>query len=621
MKWKLKEKNEDLSIKSEQPLDKKMIELMSTMDINNEFVNDIITLLNNPHYKYDLYGKIIQFKDMDQASDLLQKYIKEHKKIMVITDYDSDGVNAAAIAHKFFKDEISKLIPDFVSYLVYVNKPKNGYGINKTIIDLVKKRYKDNNVDLIITMDHGIVNEKAYKEIKYACPNLKIIVTDHHEIQDDLYPVSADFVIDNKRKDNPIQMEASGCLMGFYLLFVTHIKLLQNYNKEVDAEALKDLINTHSGKDELYAELIPHLAISLLSDVIPVNNIYNRMILKLGLKVLNNYKSKYPCWSTIKDLFKLPDEKILTEDDLAYKIGPLLNLGKRASESDLVFNMLISENREKVLNSINTLNIYNNNRKNITEKVYNFIKENLSDNYKYSKVALIACEYNIGGNIASKLSEDYKGVPTICFNGNVDSNHLEGSGRLSIPDIDFMKILKEVEELGKEAGVNIFVKYGGHKEAVGVTINASTFSTFKKFLDTVASKYVNDSNLITCKYYNLEIQPSEIKDYGFIVSELSPYGKNFPKPIFRSNLEVKGFRKYNTYAILEFDIDGDIVTGFYPKRNKSDELRLKQFVKNPLNDLYGYDRDFIYTISCYAKYNKEKNEYTNKYSLTILDML
>lgn len=622
MEWKLKEKNKDLNIKSDQPLDKKTTELLSTMDISNEFVNDIITLLNNPRYEYDIYKKVIQFKDMDQASDLLLKYIKEHKHIMVITDYDSDGINSAAMAYKFFKDEVVKNIPDFNSFSIYVNKPKDGYGINKTIVNMIKEHYNNKNVDLIITMDHGIVNEEAYKEIKRDCPDLKIIITDHHEIQENLYPVSADFVIDNKRKDNPIQVEASGCLMGYYLLLVTYTKLYVGYEKGVNEGIIKGKVGSFLNKDEeLLVELVPHLAISLLSDVIPVDNIYNRIILKLGLEILNKHKSKYPCWDTIKDLFKLPDEKILTEDDLAYKISPLLNLGKRAGESDLVFKMLTSENREEVLNVINTLNIYNINRKNITEKVYKFTKENLSNTYKYSKVALITCEYNIGGSIASKLSEDYKGVPTICFNGSMENEHLEGSGRLSIPDIDFMKILKEVEELGKEAGIDIFIKYGGHKEAVGVTINANTIDTFKNFLDIAASKYVNESNLIKCKYYNLEIQPYEIKDYGFIVSELSPYGKNFPKPIFKSKLEVKNVRKYNTYAILDFDVGDDIITGFYPKRTTVDAIRLLKFIRNPQNDIFGYKEDFIYTISCYSKYNKEKDEYVNKYSLTILDML
>ena len=621
MEWRLKEKNKDLSIKSNQLLDQKATQLLSTMDINNEFTNDIITLLNNPYYEYDIYKDVIQLKDMDQASDLLQKYIKEYKHIMVITDYDSDGVNAAAMAYKFFKNEISKLVPNFDSYTIYVNNPKNGYGINKATIDTIKEYYKEKNVDLIITMDHGIVNEKAYKEIKEECPDLKIIVTDHHEIQDDLYPASADFVIDNKRKDNPIQMEASGCLMGFYLLFVTLGKIACGYEKGVNEEIVVCKISSDLRDDDVCSELVPHLAISLLSDVIPVDNLYNRIILKLGLDILNKYKSVYPCWSTIKDLFKLPDEKMLTEDDLAFKIGPLLNLGKRAGESLLVFKMLTSENREEVLNSINTLNIYNTNRKNITEKVYKFTKENLSNAYKYSKVALISCEYNIGGSIASKLSEDYKGVPSICFNGSLENEILEGSGRLSIPNVDFMNILKEVEELGKAEGIDIFVKYGGHKEAVGITIKADTVDTFKNFLDLVASKYVNENNLIKYKYYNLEIQPYEIKDYGFIVSELSPYGKNYPKPIFKSKLEVKNLRKYNTYAILEFDMNGEIITGFYPKRNKVDEMRLQQFIKDPINDMHGYEKEFIYTISCYSKFNKEKDEYVNKYSLSILDML
>lgn len=626
MEWKLKPTNETIyNIVKDKTSDDHLAKVMSTMDITESFTKKILECMDNKITKSDVFHYCTTVaSSTDYTGVWLSHSIMDKKKIMVITDYDSDGVNAAAMAYKFFKNVLA-YDPD--KYIIYVNRPSNGYGINSNIVNKVKELYKDKKVDVIITMDHGIVDEPSYAELKKECSDLKILVTDHHEIQEKLYPISANHVANNKiktnyenLKDEPL-LEASGCLVGFYVLYSAYCHMMRFANKG-EFEKFTDVNNSIGFyQDDLFNELYPHLAISLLSDVIPVNTFYNRLILTYGLDVLNKFESKYPCWNALRDLFKFPSDKLFTEEDLIFKISPLLNLGKRAGEPELVFKLLTTDSWRDAIDAINTLNIFNATRKNVTNEIYRHVKNSLSGAYKFSKVAIINNELNIGGNLATRISEDNHGVPSICFNGNLDGSTLEGSGRSSISTIDFVTILKEVEELGRKEDMEIFVKYGGHKEAAGITIHAKYFDVFKKLFEKVASKYIKESDLITTKYYNMDIDSSEFITYGNITRMLSPYGKNYNRPIFKTRLEAIETRKCSTYATIIFDINGTKVNGFYPIKNDTDKAKINQLLRTFTNDRYGYERDFIYTISPFVKQNEKTGELYVKYSMSILGIL
>lgn len=128
-------------------------------------------------------------KGIPEAVELLRKKLKEHAAIRIIGDYDIDGVCSTYILLRGFRAagaQVDTDIPD---------RKKDGYGLNK---ELVKRAY-DAGVDTIVTCDNGIA---AVQEIAYAEGlGMTVIVTDHHEVQEELPP--AQVIVNPRQTDCP----------------------------------------------------------------------------------------------------------------------------------------------------------------------------------------------------------------------------------------------------------------------------------------------------------------------------------------------------------------------------------------------------------------------------------
>jgi len=129
-------------------------------------------------------------KDADKGADIIISAIKNKEQIIIVGDYDCDGVCATA-----FGMITLKKIGANVNY--YVNdRFVDGYGISCSVIDNILNQYPDTK--LIITCDNGI---SAVEAVDYAKKKgLKVVITDHHE-PGDIIP-AADAVIDPKQKDD-----------------------------------------------------------------------------------------------------------------------------------------------------------------------------------------------------------------------------------------------------------------------------------------------------------------------------------------------------------------------------------------------------------------------------------
>jgi len=97
--------------------------------------------------KFDI-TKIPSLTDEDKAVALINEVISNNKRIAIIVDYDSDGLNSGAVAHKALEGKSS-------NYVVINNKRCNGNGFNKVLNARIMKMHDETPIDLIITGDHG----------------------------------------------------------------------------------------------------------------------------------------------------------------------------------------------------------------------------------------------------------------------------------------------------------------------------------------------------------------------------------------------------------------------------------------------------------------------------------
>ena len=133
-------------------------------------------------------------KGMIKAVPLLCEKLKEGSHIRIISDYDVDGIVSNYILYQGFI-RLGRKLSQEGSNIDYVipHRMKDGYGLNVRLIEEAVEQ----GVDTIVTCDNGIA---AVEEIAYAKKQgLTVIVTDHHEVQEQL--PEADVIIDPKQKD------------------------------------------------------------------------------------------------------------------------------------------------------------------------------------------------------------------------------------------------------------------------------------------------------------------------------------------------------------------------------------------------------------------------------------
>ena len=132
--------------------------------------------------------------------------MRNNEEILVVGDYDVDGIISSVIMMKFF----SRIGYNNARYVI-PNRFSDGYRLSQNIIGNQK-------ADLIITVDNGITAIEAANICKEA--NIPLIITDHHlpkkdENNNDLLP-NANFIINPQRKDCQLpQKEICGAFVAW----------------------------------------------------------------------------------------------------------------------------------------------------------------------------------------------------------------------------------------------------------------------------------------------------------------------------------------------------------------------------------------------------------------------
>src|SRR3989344_5448475 len=165
---KLKVLSTNTEFSSEDKVIKELYNLRKISD-KEKFINPSVSDLN-------IENTLISKKEIKKTINRIEKAIKNNEKIIVLGDYDVDGICASSILWETIYSKYKNVFP-------YIpDRFSEGYGISKKTIDNLLKKHPDTK--LIITVDNGIV---ASRPIKYAKKkSVDVIITDHHLAGDKL---------------------------------------------------------------------------------------------------------------------------------------------------------------------------------------------------------------------------------------------------------------------------------------------------------------------------------------------------------------------------------------------------------------------------------------------------
>lgn len=452
--------------------------------------------------------------DMQKAVERIATAIENGEKILVYGDYDVDGTTAVALMYLYLSKIVDKKYLDF-----YIpDRNVEGYGISDEGIHFAK----DNGFSLIIALDCGI---KSVDKIDLAnSVGVDFIICDHHLPGDKLPKAVA--VLDPKRKDcrYPYK-ELSGCGVGF--------KLCQGLNTIYKIP-----------ESELF-ELTDLLAISIASDIVAMTG-ENRVLAKQGLKFLRKTR-KFGLRLLI------PEEKLAHFEisNIVFDIAPKINAAGRISHAKASVELMISDNLKQAHQIVNEIVNLNDERRemdiNITQSALNQVLE-LEKVERYSTIVYDP-SWNKGviGIVASRLIENYY-KPTLVFTeGN--NGEMVASAR-SVADFDIHKALEFCSDL--------FMKFGGHQAAAGLSMEKDKFEEFKVRFEEYVKMNIQEHQKEPSIYIDSVVKPEDLnREFFNFHRKLAPFGPHNMKPVLvLKNVKVNGYvrlmGKENTH--LKFNI-------------------------------------------------------------------
>ena len=438
--------------------------------------------------------------DMQKAVDRIDEAIYSGEAICVYGDYDVDGICATTMLLHYLLS-----IGADVSYRI-PSRHDEGYGISRKAIDALSA----SGIKLIITVDNGI---SAYDEIEYAAElGIDVIVTDHHIPPERIPNCTA-----------VICHSVEGCEYPRYLCGA--------------GMALK-LIQALGGIDAA-AEYIFLAGVATVADVVPLLD-ENRLLVKMALDSLNNGNC---CIGLRMLLESLPNaRRPYSVYTIGFGIAPRLNASGRMGDASLGVELFMTEDESEAARIIEELNRLNEERQAEEQSILDEAVEMVSslDISDKHAILLASDSWNSGviGIAASRLAEMYH-RPTILF--SLHDNALKGSAR-SIDGINIHDALK--------ANSDMFLRFGGHAKAAGVTMEKEAFPRFTEALEKYLAENCAPELFVPRRCYEFDEDFSEITmGLANQLEMLAPFGEGNPCPVFHvSNV--------SPYHIRRFGFDG-----------------------------------------------------------------
>ena len=394
--------------------------------------NDIYNILNE-RIKNDKYKTLKDlplpnsFKDIKKASVRIAQAVKDDETINIVGDYDVDGVVSTAIMVEFFN-----ALGVEVNYIIS-NRFEHGYGLSPKILDEIWD-------GLIITVDNGISAFEAGDIC--ASRGLDLIITDHHTVGEKLPKAYA--IVNPKQEDCQFPFkDICGAQVAWYLCAMIKKEL----NVQFDLMSLFDI-----------------LTLAIVADIMPMKSLNSTMV-KRGLKALE--QSQRPALIVMRERFAL---KTIDEEDIGFKIAPLINCAGRMEDASVALEFLLSYDTFEATESLEYLYELNERRKLEQLNIYEDAKLQVILNDEVVVVSSEKWNEGIIGIVASKLSEKYK-KPAFVF--SINEGIAKGSSRSA--NIHLYDLISRCSD-------NL-IGFGGHKGAAGLSLEASHLNTFTSMLN------------------------------------------------------------------------------------------------------------------------------------------
>jgi single-stranded-DNA-specific exonuclease len=432
--------------------------------------------------------------DMSHAVERIERALAGRERIAIHGDYDVDGITSTVILRR----ALELLGGDVVHFIP--ERLRDGYGLQPAAID----RLHGEGVQLVISVDCGIRATEATLRAREV--GVDLIITDHHEPEGTLPPALA--VINPKRADCRYPDKN---LAGVGVA----LKLVQ-------------ALCQRAGKSRWLPAFVKVAAIGTLADVVPLVG-ENRVIAKLGLASLSTGRHTVGLRALL-EASGLSGKRI-DSYQVGFILAPRVNAAGRMSTPDIATRLLLANDEsaiEEARGLALQLNEENLRRQGEEADLVAQAKKAIETDPAIGahNVLVVGGEgwhRGVIGIAASKIVDQYH-KPAIVL--SVDGAVAHGSCR-SIPAFDMLDALERCSDL--------FLRFGGHRQAAGLTMDAARVPEFRARINAHADAVLEPDHLrprlrIDGALNLRHITPDLVEG----LDALAPFGLANPRPVFHA---------------------------------------------------------------------------------------
>ena len=441
-----------------------------------------------------------RMKGMPAAVERLTRALRSGEKITLYGDYDVDGVCSTSLLTLFLR-ELGAHPGTYIPHRL-----DEGYGLN---VQAVEKLAAE-GTRVLVTLDCGI---SAVAEIARARDlGVDVIIVDHHTVPATLPPAVAVLNPHQPGCDYPTKtLCAAGVAFNFCMGIRKRLREDGFFatRKEPNLKALMDLV-----------------AMATVADVVPLTGA-NRILVAHGLQELT--AARRPGVRALKEAAGMEPDAPVTAGQVGFRLGPRINAAGRLHDASLGLQLLTSDSLEEARRLAKVLDGANAERQGIESTILTEALKQAETRKDARGFVLYSEGWHPGviGIVASRVVERFH-RPTVMVGVK------DGVGKGSARSIEAFHLFDALSGCS-----DLFVRFGGHKYAAGLTIEQDRLPAFREAFERVANERLTLEDLVPRCKVDAVVTPNELDERAVEgLQRLGPFGQGNPEPVLVMRRQV-----------------------------------------------------------------------------------
>ncbi len=435
-----------------------------------------------------------RMKGMSAAVERLTRAVVQHEKVTLYGDYDVDGVCSTALL-SLFLDAVGAPPLTYIPHRI-----DEGYGLNVRAVE----RIAHEGSKLLVSLDCGIT---SVTEVAHAqALGMDTVIVDHHTVPDTLPAATAILNPHQPGCEYPTKVLcAAGVAFNLVMALRRSLRTLGWFERRPEP-ALKPLMDL--------------VALATVCDVVPLTGA-NRILVQHGLDALA--RADRPGVRALKEVAGLETEGPVSAGQVGFRLGPRINAAGRLDDASVGLQLLRTRDLTEARALAAKLDGANKDRQEIERKMLVEAIAQAEDRQGSRGLVLWAEGWHPGvvGIVAARIVERFH-KPTLII--GVQGGVGKGSAR-SVEGFHLVEALRECAEH--------LSKFGGHRHAAGVTLEARRLLDFRRDFEAVAARRLREEDLEPRCRVDVVVDPGELTERAVgALAALGPFGAGNPEPTF-----------------------------------------------------------------------------------------